>query len=483
LPALLLTVVLAAAERPNRQWEEQCDKRNIRHSAHMVTDTSPQLLAVPSYAYSADHPEFDVAKTPPTVDFAILQLTPEYLPDQGSATYGGWGKVELGPDGKYYFSEGNHMGYGGGTAFLFRYDPVTKTHEIVLNSQKVCGWSNDQFGDGKIHGDPNLSPQGDSWLLTFYGPYPKLADWGKNYFGGWLIHYNAYTNKAECLGRPVPDDSWPIFTWDWQRERLYAVGEWGTVLGAGKDFADWHGYGDNDYGKILVYDTKARKVLHGEVPVVTGSQPPDRIRWCRRALLLDRDTGILYGTESVPPFGFVKYDPKTQRFSRMKSTLERPLISWTKEKSRDGIFWIFDDRGNFYKFYPDLDQTELIGKNWRNGEDIENLRLSPGGRYVYYISASEGSGASNGFPVIQYDTRSGRKKVLAFLFDYYFEKYGYGTLCTYGFALSKDGSSLVAHVNGTFAPSRQRVRYGRPSVFDIHIPASERADDTRPPQQ
>jgi hypothetical protein len=208
----------------------------------------------------------------------------------------------------------------------------------------------------------------------------------------------------------------------------------------------------------------------------------ERIRWFRRSLLLDRSTGILYGNESVPPFQFVKYDPKTQRFSLMKSRLERPLISWTKEKSQDGIFWIFDDRGNFYKFYPDVDRTELIGKNWRSGEDIENLRLSPGGRYVYYISASEGSGASNGLPVIQYDTRSGRTKVLAFLFDYYFEKYGYGTLCTYGFTLSTDGSSLVAHVNGTFAPSRQQVRYGRPSIFEIHIPASERADDTRPPQ-
>ena len=200
--AVLLSVVLVLAvgaqtadqgrperrETPNRQWEEQFDKRNVRHSAHMVTDASPQFLAVPSYAYPDGPTGFDVAKTPPTVDFAILQLSPEYLPlsteYRDAGIYGGWGEVKLGPDGKYYFATGNHKGYGGATAFLTRYDPKTKTHETVLSSQEVCGWGNDQFGDGKIHGEPDISPSGDAWLLTFFGPYPKYADWGKNYFGG-----------------------------------------------------------------------------------------------------------------------------------------------------------------------------------------------------------------------------------------------------------------------------------------------------------
>ena len=256
------------------------------------------------------------------------------------------------------------------------------------------------------------------------------------------------------------------------------MGEWGTVLGRGRDF-DWHGYSDDDYGKILVYDTKARKVLHGDVPVVTGSNPPDRIRWFRRSLLLDRATGMLYGTESAAPHRFVRYDPKSGRFSRMQSALESSMESWTDRRNAEGAFWVFDVAGNFYKFFPDRDRVAPLGKNWARGESIENLRLSPGERYVYYIAGSGQTGSRNGFPLVQYDTRTGRKKVLAFLFDYYFEKYGYGTLCTYGFALSQDGSSVVAYVNGTFVPSRQQVRYGRPSVFEIHIPASERSGDER----
>jgi hypothetical protein len=276
----------------------------------------------------------------------------------------------------------------------------------------------------------------------------------------------------------VQDDSWPISTWDWQRERLYAVGEWGTVLGTGHDF-NWHGYNANDYGKILVYDTSSMKVLHANVPVVSGSQPPDRLHWFRRSLLLDRETGILYGTDSAPPYHFLKYDPATQEFSRMQSTLNAPLMSWTERKSKDGIFWVFDIRGNFYRFHPDKDKVEVIGKNWLHGEDIENMRLSPGGRFVYYIASSDEDKPQEGFPLIQYDTRTERKKVLAFLFDYYFEKYGYAIQGTYGIAVSKDGSSIVAHANGAFVPTRLQASYGRPSVIEIHIPASERADDIR----
>lgn len=62
-----------------RAWEEKYDKLNIRHSAKVLTDTSPDFLKAPEY-YS-DIRDFEVAKTPPTIDFVITQgLQPEYLP-------------------------------------------------------------------------------------------------------------------------------------------------------------------------------------------------------------------------------------------------------------------------------------------------------------------------------------------------------------------------------------------------------------------
>lgn len=466
---LLMVALASGAESPNRQWEEQYDKLKIRHSRRMVTDRSADFLKIPAYAYPGVKPDFDVAEEPPSIDFAIIQVEPEYLT---GGIYGGWGECTLGPDAKFYFVTGNHKSYGGATAFLSRYDPRSKTHENVLSSQKVCGWTDEQFGDGKIHGTPDVAPNGDMWMLTFYGPYPKYADWGKNYFGGSLIHHNIRSGKSECLGRPVADDSWPLHTWDWKRNRLYGVGEYGTVLGQGNKEFVWRGYNANDYGKVLVYDTKSRKVLHGDLAMVDGA--PEH--WFRRSLVLDRATGNLYGCQAGAPYHLLKYDPGADRFTRMQSTFRGPLNCATQRKDRQGVLWAADEMGNFYKLWPDQDKIEWLGMTWDKGESLHSLRLSPGERYVYYIAGANQVGQKNGFPLVQYDTRTGRKKVLAFLFDYFFEKYGYGMLCCYGIELSKDGSSVFAYINGTFVPERKMTRYGRPSIVHIHIPASERGE-------
>lgn len=66
--------------------------------------------------------------------------------------------------------------------------------------------------------------------------------------------------------------------------------------------------------------------------------------------------------------------------------------------------------------------------------------------------------------------------MLAFLCDYYLDKYGYGTSNTYGLSLSADGASLFTRVNGRFAPDRKSIGYGRPAILHIHIPASKRSE-------
>lgn len=432
------------------------------------TDSSPDFLEIPPGIYAPDHPDFSVAAVPPTIDFSIVKMTPMY-----GEPYGVWGEAVRGPDDAFYFAIGNHKGYGGADAYLMRYEVETKTTTHLLSTRNVCGWSDEQFGDGKLHGIPDIAPNGDLWLLTFYGPNPKKSDWGKNYFGGWLIKYNIYSGAVECLGHPVGDDSWPIHTWDWERGRLYAIGEYGLYQDpvSGDEPAPYPSPA-YDWGKLLVYDTQNSAVRQGQTP------PPDNIHWNRRSLLLDRSTGIVYGTESDAPYQFVRYDPATDTFSRMNARLETaPLYSWTTQKNQDGSFFIFDQNGGFYKFFPEQERVEKIGTNWLEGTWIENMVLSPGGRYLYYISAS-GLGGSprpfdTGLPLIQYDTRSGQKKVLAFLAPHYFEKYQFGLCCTYNLAISADSSVLFTAVNGDYG----QAAYGQVATLAIHIPESERPDD------
>ncbi|MHB9029418.1 MAG: hypothetical protein ACYC9O_11680, partial [Candidatus Latescibacterota bacterium] len=76
LGLMFLASVFASAQNPDRPaewkaWEEKNDKLNIRLTGKMYTDSSPDFLAVP-----ADYPDlrdFEVAKTPPTVDFGIVK--------------------------------------------------------------------------------------------------------------------------------------------------------------------------------------------------------------------------------------------------------------------------------------------------------------------------------------------------------------------------------------------------------------------------
>lgn len=448
-----------------RTWDAAHDKLKIRHSSKMRSDTSQKFITMPP-----DYPEvrdFDIAKTPPAIDFGIVQgLDPEFLSEisnaRSSGNYGAWGDVTKGPDGCFYFAIGNHMSYDGGNAYVVRYDPAAKSQSIVVNAKDLIGWGPDDYADGKLHGDLDIAPNGDMWALTFFGPAPKERDWNTTYRGSSLIRHNVFSGETANLGIPFEGDSWPYHSWDWQRGLLFAVG---------------------NRGNVLVYDTTARRMLY-------GGAPPENIRWYFRAILLDRDTGVIYTTDATDSAEhsnqFVKYVRRNNQFRRMNARVPaspvtgeaRPLRAHTERKDADGAFWCFDQSGTFFKFYPAEDRTELIGVNWgRSGKYATNISVSPKGRYLYYLPGADRRAYEYGTPVVQYDTRTNRKKVIAFLHDHYLDKYGYVALGTYGLELDAAGESLFFFMDGRFT-TRDKVRTGvrRPSMFHVHIPASERIE-------
>lgn len=388
-------------------------------NSKMVTDNSIGLL-------HGDPKGAQVVQTPPTIDFGLVDINPQRY----GTEYGAWGNVVRGPDGKYYFGFGNHSSSQGGQdgSLLVSYDPATKKHEILLFSKDLFGPS----GEGKWHGRPEINPRnGDMYLIGFYH--------------GHVVYYNIYTKQAKDLGAPVPGSGWPEFSWDWRRERLYGVGD-GT-------------------GSILVYDTKNKTVIHQGRPVdsVTGQA----FRWDDRARLIDQTTGNVYGSDQNNHI--TKYDPTTNTFTIMKSTLPSTLRAWTNEKDADGSFWIFDRTGNVFKFYPEQDRLQPEGKNWANGVYTASIERSPDGHFLYYSVADNGPATATGLPIIQYNTQTNQKKAIAFLIPFYARTHNYQTTKIYGEALSADGSSLFVISNGNIV-NGPRI----PSMLDIHIPASER---------
>jgi hypothetical protein len=421
-----------------------CAAATAQNSYLMVSDSSASVLQKPS---GINETQAVMATVPPRMDFAIVQVS-----SYGSgAPWGGWGENNQGPNGKFYFNIGNHQGVGANALFC-EYDPLTKKHKVLFDTKTVCGWGNNIFADGKLHGTPDVAPNGDVWMLTFYGPEPNWS----TYQGGHLVHYNINTNQPEHLGIPDKDGSWPECVWDWQRDRLYGVSE-----------------GSGDHGqRVLVYDTKNRKLIFSGKPKAADGT---LLNWYDRSDMLDRETGIFYASEASSQFRMLKYDPVTNTFSRMQSTLRESLRSWTdREKCADGRIPIFDQVGNFYYFSPQQDKVEYVGKNWGTGEYVCTMRLSPGKRYLYYVVSS--TDCDQNFPVVQYDLRANKKKVLAYLRPFYMSKYNYGMHSTYSLSISSDGASLFIQCNGNIGS----VEYGAPSILHFHIPLAERSEDSMP---
>jgi hypothetical protein len=378
----------------------------LAQDGRTVTDSTDEfLLGDPGWE--------DVATTPPSIDFKLISLT---------ATDGGfthWCNVVLGPDDRYYFGIGDHQEQG--TVLLVAYNPISKTDETCINSQNIFG-----LKEGKWHGRPDINPSnGDMYLLGFYN--------------GDLIRFNIYSRQVSLLGKPVSEEGFPEHTWDWERERLYAVGH---------------------SGNLLVYDTKNNSVIfHGN--------PPDGSMWNDRARLLDRDTGCLYGSNEM--YHILKYDPVKNLIISLNANLEDgSMRAWTNIRESDGSFWIFNAQGMVFKFYPEQDKIEYKGENLDDGSYVTFIERSPGGHYLYYSAARP----PNEGKIIQYDTQTGRKKIIAFLQNYYLDKYDYDLNGSYGGALSKDGKSLFLVCNGQWG------NIERPAMFNICIPASERTDET-----
>jgi hypothetical protein len=130
-----------------------------------------------------------------------------------------------------------------------------------------------------------------------------------------------------------------------------------------------------------------------------------------------------------------------------------------------------------FTFRPDEDRTELVGVNWgKSGKYTSNMNFSPGKRYIYYLPGADTGAYQYGTPLVQYDTNTSKKKVIAFLNDFYLNIYGYSPGGTYGIETDEKGETVFCYTNGRFTTKEFGSAYGRPAIFYIHIPASERAE-------
>jgi len=467
----------AAREKKRMELNAQFDKLRLREKTDFVADTSEKVLQPPKEKPAGD---YIIAKDPPTTKLRILpNMTPEYFTEEGlqyMAGWANWGSVIRSADNRFYFSVGDHRGMGC-QLNIYEYSPARNIVYRVVDVSKLLGWNENTYTDGKIHGEMGIMPDGTLWACTHFGAIPDSSWYANGYRGSWLLSYNLYTHEAKNWGNPMMPSNLPCFNVDTKRGRLVATGSFGTVL---------------------CWDCINKKVLY-------AGCPPDGWIWWERSMLLDEETGMFWSVEGSDAKMndkhdkklFLSYDPEMNRFLRYEiSPPENPFThevgltrGHTDRPAMDGWFYWATWNGALFKFKPvrnpgalpgvpgevtgfqksyttqNNPEVESLGVTWDKGSDVLQMALDPTGRYVYYYPKGNA-------PIVQYDVKTGKKKALCWLQDYYFEKYGYFMGQVYGMNISADGSFLVCCMNGEF--SGRGNEFGHPALLVVEIPKEER---------
>ena len=449
-------------EREREKLNEKFDKHNLREKKDFVIESSEKMLQIPE----GEDPmgEFTIAKVPPTAKLMILpDMEPEYfydMPDYGDAymiCWANWAYVTRSEDNRFYFSVSNHRGYGC-QLNVYEYCPARNLVHKFIDVDELLGWTENTYTDGKIHGHMAIMPDGTLWASTHFGVHPDSAWFANGYRGSWLFSYNIYTHEAKNWGVPLVGSNLAMFVVDTKRGRMVATGSL-----------------DN---KVLCWDTINKKTRF-------AGWPPNNWKFGERTMLCDDTTGKFWTVDyNHNKRAFFSYDPEYNKFEHYdvyppknphKPEDHRAEVprGHTERRAMDGWYYWAGWGGTFFRFEPEGPEgpiAEYIGTNWDKGRDALQLPMDSTGRYIYYYPKEGNS------PIVQYDVKTGTRKVICFLQDYFFEKYGYYMGGVYGIEISKDNTYLVCCINGAFQGKGKTV-FGHPALLVVEIPEEERPLD------
>ncbi|MDP2981893.1 MAG: hypothetical protein Q8O92_01010 [Candidatus Latescibacter sp.] len=464
------SVIPCESEKKRKEMAEHMDREKLLYSSRTVIDSDPKMLEIPAGLRRFAGKEFIVAKTTPRIEFAVVPAEPRFFDELADRDVTGWwGNYTQSnyypPTGKFYSAVGDH-GKLNAHIYLVEYDTRSRTVRCLPEINRSIGRGEKQFGDGIVHGWIDIYQSRDLsrphiWFCTYWSrfPEPTEADYATGYDGGRIFSFDMETGDIVDYGAPIPRTSWPYHRVDTRRGMLYAVGY---------------------HSEFLAWDINSQRSRW-------AGMLPDSLTWFTRAILLDETTGMVYTANnhvSDQERHLIRYDPAANRFTKLSCSMPKdpmtgryePMRAQTRDRGPDGLFWGVTNSGVLFSFDPAREKIVDHGLIWPTDQRYTcSMERSPGGRYVYYAPQAYRDGS----PVIQYDIKTGGKKVIAFLKSYYYEKYGYIPAVSYSLKLDDRGEKLFMVWNGAFTedvPDLGVGRFGNCSVMVINIPESERKE-------
>ena len=446
---LVVSVISAADEKlpggkntkkaptPKAAWVEP----QLPDGQASLTVTSQAFLKpLPDMALKAG---VTVATTAPTVDVLIYPgQTYEGRP------WSNWGDGTF-TNGKFYSAIGDHLSPAG-TARVFEFDPATKALHQIVDLKTLYQRPEGVYSPAKIHSRIDRAADGKLYFSTHRGS-PGTSNDRYHFQGDDILSWDPQTGKTEIVATtPVEKHCIPTSLVDPERMIFYG----GTAPGQDSPLQTV---------QFLAYDLKNKKTLY------QGDDGPPR------CMLWSKSTGkVYYVPGSQAKGGLVRFDP-AHPGPPTPIGAELGIRAATLETPQGLIYAASSGQGGHdpevFAFDVKTETVELLGTASIGVETyIASIDADPTGRYLYYIPGAHGSSERDGTPVIQFDTRTKTKKVIAFLSEYFREQHGWwpeGTYCT---TLNDDGSVLYV----TFNTNRGTKVWDFCTLFAIHIPASER---------
>jgi hypothetical protein len=398
----------------------------------VVTESAPSFLQPGGNLREG----VEVAKTAPVVDFA-------YYPKQD---YPGnpWSHRSDGiVVGDRYFTSSNDHLAPKGTAHLWQYEGKLKqfTHLVDTTAflESVNAFPPEMnYRPGEMQSRIDLGSDGWLYYATDRGS-PTVTHDGNGYLGEWILRTHPQTRATEIVyTHPIAKHTIPCSALDPKRMIFYG----GTAVGRNAP---------NQKIQFFALDLKTRKLL-----IVADDGP-------YRVLIFSPSTGKVFWDGRC-------YDPETNTITESKVPNVRSASRETAEGLVYGTsgtkadLWVFDVRTGEVK------QLGNIGV--AKQEYIASIEVDPAGRYLYYVPGAHGGASADGTPIVQYEIKTGRRKVLAFLHAHFWEKYGYALDGSFGNALDEKGERFFISWDGWRKGQPRGTECAAISV--VHIPASER---------
>lgn len=416
----------------------------------LVTDSSPEFLKPPDTLKAG----VAIARTAPTVDFL-------FYPGQAypGKPWSNWGDG-LAVKGKFYSAIGDHLAIGAkgdgkngtGNAWVFEYDPATKKLRQLADVAKVLNMPAGHYTPGKIHSRIDLGSDGWVYFATHRGSEKATTD-QYHYEGDWVLRADPATGKTEVVVQgPVPKHSIPNTVLDPERMIFYG----GTAPGADA----------KDLGiRFFAYDVRNKKLLY------SGPDGP------ARSMILAKSTGRVYYVPGNVEGELMRYDPAKGGAPVKVDGVRMGIRAATQETPQRMVYAVSSGQGaadaSIWSFNTRTEEARQLGTLAVGAEAyVASIDADPTGRYLYYIPGAHGSSPRDNSAVVQFDTRTGQKKVIAFLHPFYQQKYGLALKGTYATAIDPGGKGDKLYV--TWNVSRGTRAWDCCAMTVIHIPESER---------